>query len=272
MGLLNALTFDIEEHFQVSGFADHIAPERWDQYESRVVPNTERLLGLLSQMGLQATFFFLGWVAERHPDLVRAAAEAGHEIACHGYAHRLVYDLTPEQFRDDLRRSLDAICPHAGGPILGYRATSFSITERSLWALDILKDEGLVYDASVFPVKRARYGIPDAPRAPYTHPNGLIEFPSTVGRLGKLKIPVGGGYFRLFPYALTRHAIRQVNAEGRPAIAYFHPWEFDPKQPRMLGDRVNSFRHYVGLKHTEAKLRRLCADVSFAPARVVLGI
>lgn len=272
MGLLNALTFDIEEHFQVSGFADHIAPASWDQYESRVVPNTERLLGLLGHMGLQATFFFLGWVAERHPDLVRAAAEAGHEIACHGYAHRLVYDLTPDQFRDDLRRSLDAICPHAGGPVLGYRATSFSITERSLWALDILKEEGLAYDASVFPLKRERYGIPDAPRAPYTHPNGLMEFPSTVGRLGKLKIPVGGGYFRLFPYALTRYAIRQVNAEGRPAIAYFHPWEFDPEQPRMPGDLVNSFRHYVGLKHAEAKLRRLCAEVSFAPARVVLGI
>jgi len=271
--LLNALSFDIEEHFQVSGFADHIDPADWDDHESRVVPSTEKILSILNDADTKATFFFLGWVAERSPSLVRAVVEEGHEIATHGHAHRLVYDLSPEEFRDDLRRSIDAIASEAGGQILGFRATSFSITERSLWALDILREEGLTYDASVFPIKRERYGIPDAPREPYRHENGLIEFPSTVGRWWRLKVPVGGGYFRLFPYAFTRSAIRGVNAAGSPAISYHHPWEFDPEQPRMKGDRANTFRHYVGLRHTAGKLERLCRDFSFGPiAEVLEGI
>ena len=179
--------------------------------------------------------------------------------------------MTPDEFRDDLRRSLDAIAPHAKEPIRGFRATSFSITRRSLWALDILREEGLAYDASIFPIQRERYGIPDAPKAPYRHENGLLEFPSSVGRWTKLKVPIGGGYFRLFPYFMTRSALRGINAEGRPAVVYLHPWEFDPHQPRMKGDRINTFRHYVGLRRTAGKLRRLCEDFRFAPLAKVLA-
>jgi polysaccharide deacetylase family protein (PEP-CTERM system associated) len=263
-GLLNALTIDVEDYYHVSGFDHVVSRHRWADHESRVVQSTGRILDLLGAAGVRATFFVLGWVAERHPRLVRAIRAAGHEIGSHSHMHRLVYDLGPRAFRADLRKSRDMLQDLLGERIFAYRAPSFSITSRSLWALDVLIEEGFTLDSSIYPTHHDRYGIPGTPLEPHQiqRPTGSIwEFPPPVWRCLGYPLPVGGGgYFRLYPYTLTRHGLGRINAAGRPFAAYLHPWELDPGQPRLRPGRLRAFRHYVGLRRTAGRLSRLLAD------------
>jgi polysaccharide deacetylase family protein (PEP-CTERM system associated) len=273
---LNAMTVDVEDYFHVSVFERTVARATWESLESRGVTNTERLLDLFDEHAVRGTFFVLGWVAERHPALVRTIAGRGHELASHGYAHRLVYDQTPEIFRDDVRKAKAIIEDASGRRVNGYRAPSFSVTKQSLWALDVLLEEGYRYDASIFPVRHDRYGIPDAHRWPHamTRAGGsLFEVPGSTVRLGGHNLPVaGGGYFRILPYAWTRWGIRRVNrVEGQPAVFYLHPWEIDPRQPRLPASVLGRFRHYRNLHRTEARLRSLMRDFSFGPLETVLA-
>jgi len=262
--VLNALTVDVEDYYHVSAFDRHISRADWPSREARVVASTHLLLDLFEKAGVQGTFFVLGWVADQQPQLVRDIAAAGHEIGCHSYWHRLVYQQTPAEFRADLRRARDVLQELLGQPIRAYRAPSFSITHASLWALDILLEEGFIYDSSIFPTYHDRYGMAEAPLVPHriARPHGtLCEFPLTVYHVGGYPLPIGGGgYFRLYPYMFTRHAIRAVNAQGRPATVYLHPWEVDPGQPRIPVGRLSAFRHYVSLHRTQARLERLLQD------------
>ena len=266
--VLNAMTVDVEDYFQVSAFDGVVRRDQWAAMPSRVVTNTRRLLELFDKHSVQGTFFILGWVAERFPALVREIAARGHELASHGYGHRLVYELTPDEFRSDVRLA-KALVEDAGGQrVRGYRAPSFSITDRSLWALDVLLEEGYSYDASIFPVRHDRYGIPDAPR--HRHEirrvgGMLLEAPGSTVRLGGVNLPVaGGGYFRLLPYRWTRWGIARLNVvERQPAIFYLHPWEIDPEQPRLSAGLLSRFRHYRNLHKTEPRLRRLLQDFRF---------
>jgi polysaccharide deacetylase family protein (PEP-CTERM system associated) len=235
------------------------------------------LLELFGKANVRATFFVLGWVADRYPALVGRIASAGHEIGSHGFWHRIVYDQTPDQFRDDIRRSRAAILAAASVPVDGYRAPSFSITDRSLWALDVLVEEGFTYDSSIFPIHHDRYGMPSWPRgfqALRQSAGMLWECPGSTVRLAGVNLPVsGGGYFRLLPYAWTRWCISHLNArERQPAIFYLHPWEIDPDQPRMPCSRLTHVRHYRNLEDTEARLRRLLSEFAFAPLREVLPV
>lgn len=267
---LNALTFDVEDYFMVSAFDGAVPKSAWDGYESRVAANTGRILDLLRERGVKATFFFLGWVGERHPALVRRVREEGHEVACHGYWHRLVYDQTPAEFREDVRRAKRVLEDASGAPVTGYRAPSFSIVKETLWALPILREEGFLYDASFFPAPHARGGMQEAPRWPH-RVDGLAEFPMSVLTLGSRAFGFsGGGYFRLFPYGLIRWGVRRCHREGLPAMVYLHPWELDPDQPRMKGRPADVFKHYVNLRQTEKKLRALLGDFRFSTARDVL--
>jgi polysaccharide deacetylase family protein (PEP-CTERM system associated) len=274
--VLNAMTIDVEDYSQVSAF-EGIAPRHtWDAFESRVCRNTDRLLTIFEEAGVTATFFILGWVAERYPELVRRIAAQGHEIASHGYAHRLVYDLTKDAFRDDVRRSKDLLESAASTRVYGYRAPSYSVTPRSLWALDILIEEGFGYDSSIFPIHHDRYGIPVSAREPYVldrQSGSLIEAPGSAIRLGPMNLPVGGGgYFRLLPYRWTHWGIARMNQrEQRAAIFYLHPWEIDPEQPRLAGGRLSRLRHYRNLDQTESRLRRLLSDFQFGPMRTILA-
>ncbi len=273
--IVNAFTVDVEDYYQVSAFADRIDRRQWDRFESRVVANTHRVLRLLDRCQTRGTFFILGWVAERHPDLVRDIQRSGHEIGCHSYSHRLIYEMTPDDFRADLRRANDAIGSVTGTAMTAYRAPSFSITNQSLWAIDILIEEGIRHDSSVFPVHHDRYGIPGAPRFPniIERPSGqLLEFPPTVCAMGPLKIPVsGGGYFRLFPYWFTAYGLAKVNRrERQPGMFYIHPWELDPDQPRLPGSLRSRFRHYQNLKSTESKLEKLLRRFSWDSMEEVL--
>lgn len=262
--ILNALTIDVEDWFHVSAFDDHLRRAEWPRLESRVVASNQLLLDILARHNTRGTFFILGWVAEHHPEVVRAIAAAGHEIGCHSYWHRLIYQQTPAEFRSDLRRARDVLQDIVGEPVVSYRAPCFSITRRSLWALDILIEEGFRFDSSIFPTYHDRYGLAGAPLAPHTivRPAGTIrEFPLTVYRLCGYPLPIGGGgYFRLYPYAFTRHGMRTVNAEGRPATVYLHPWELDPGQPRQPVGRLTAFRHYVNIRRTQARLEQLLQD------------
>lgn len=275
--IVNAMSVDVEDYYQVSAFDRVVDRASWDQRESRVVANTTRLLDLFDEAGVKATFFVLGWIAERHPSLVRSIVARGHELASHGYGHELVYDLTPEQFRDDVRRAR-AVLESAGGvPVLGYRAPSYSVVERSLWALDVLIEEGHVYDASIFPIRHDRYGIPDAPRDIHVRSGqagSIVEMPGATVRWAGMNLPVGGGgYFRLLPYAFTRWGIGRVNArEGRPAMFYLHPWEIDPDQPRIEANAIGRLRHYRNLHKTEGRLRTLLREFRFSTAADVLGL
>ena len=274
--VLNAMTIDVEDYFQVSAFEGLAPRHKWDTFESRVVRNTTRLLDLFDETNLKGTFFVLGWVAERFPQLVRDIAGRGHELASHGYLHRLVYDITKDAFRDDIRRSKDIIESASGCAVLGYRAPSYSITPRSLWAFDILIEEGYRYDASVFPIHHDRYGIPPSPREPYVirrSAGTLIEAPGSAVRLGGWNLPVGGGgYFRLLPYGWTRWGLHRINTrEGRGAIFYLHPWEIDADQPRLPAGVLGRIRHYRNLGETEARLRQLISDFAFAPLKTVLS-
>jgi polysaccharide deacetylase family protein (PEP-CTERM system associated) len=266
--IVNAMTIDVEDYFHVSAFDGVVPRHQWDRFETRVCANTDRLLAIFDEYRVRATFFILGWVAERHPDLVRRVAAQGHEIASHGYAHRLVYDQTPKAFRDDVRRAKALLESTAGVPVLGFRAPSYSITARSLWALDILIEEGHAYDTSIFPIHHDRYGIPLSARHPYwiQRPAGsLLEIPGSTLRWQGVNLPFGGGgYFRLLPYAWTRWGIARLNThEGRPAVFYLHPWEIDPGQPRLQTSTLGGLRHYGNLDKTEARLRRLLSECSF---------
>jgi polysaccharide deacetylase family protein (PEP-CTERM system associated) len=268
--IVNAMTVDVEDYFQVSAFDRTIARDAWDRQPSRVVANTNRLLDLFDEFAVTATFFVLGWVADRQPQLVATIASRGHELASHGYGHRLVYEQTPDEFRDDVRRAKSVIESAGGKPVMGYRAPSFSVTRRSLWALDVLVDEGYRYDASIFPVRHDRYGIPDAPRHAHAMDRGgrrLMEAPPATVRLGGVNWPVaGGGYFRLLPYAWTRWGIGRINRlERRPAVFYLHPWEVDPGQPRLRAGALSRLRHYYNLDQTAPRLRRLLGEFRFGP-------
>jgi len=267
--VVNAMTIDVEDYFHVSVFDGLVPRHAWGSMESRVCANTERLLELFDESGVTATFFVLGWVGERFPRLVRQIAAAGHEIASHGYEHRLVYDMTPAAFRDDVRRSKALLESAASCEVYGYRAPSYSVTPRSLWALDVLMDEGFVYDSSIFPIHHDRYGIPVSPRHPYVlaRPSAsIVEAPGSTVKWGPLNLPVGGGgYFRILPYGWTRWGIRRLNEfEKLPAIFYLHPWEIDPDQPRLSAGRLSRFRHYRNLEKTEDRLRALLREFRFS--------
>jgi len=273
---LHALSVDVEDYFQVAAFAGDIAPEDWEKWPSRVEANTDKVLQVLADAGARATFFVLGWVAERYPKVVPRIRDAGHEVGCHGYAHTLIYDQTPERFREETHRAKGVLEEQSGAPVLGYRAATFSIVRRSLWALDVLAEEGFAYDSSIFPVRHDRYGIPDAQPVPHalTTQGGrtLVEFPITVLPVAGFNLPLaGGGYFRLFPYWLTRWGLGRIQAQGRPFVFYLHPWEVDPDQPRVESGWLSRFRHYNNLHRCEGRLRRLLADFKFATVREVLA-
>jgi polysaccharide deacetylase family protein (PEP-CTERM system associated) len=274
--IVNAMTIDVEEYFHASVFDAIVPREAWDRRESRVCASTDRLLKILSDANVHASFFVLGWVADRYPDQIRRISALGHEIASHGYGHELVYEQTPAAFREDVKRAKGVLESVTGRAVLGFRAPSYSITGRSLWALDILFDEGHRYDASIFPILHDRYGIPGAPRHPYVlqrEGRGMVEAPPSTVRLGRVNLPVaGGGYFRLLPYAWTRWGIRRLNRiERKPAIFYVHPWEIDADQPRLPVGRASALRHYGNLRRTEAKLDRLLREFRFAPLGTVLS-
>jgi polysaccharide deacetylase family protein (PEP-CTERM system associated) len=273
--VLNAMTVDVEDYFHVSAFAGVVSPSQWNLYQSRVCRNTERLLGIFEEYDVRATFFMLGWVAERFPELVQRIHRGGHELASHSYDHGLVYDKTPTTFRQDLRRARVAIEQASGVAVTGYRAPSYSITDRSLWALDVLISEGYTYDSSIYPIRHDRYGIPAWPRHMHqvTRPEGsLWELPGSTVRRAGTNLPMGGGgYFRLLPYWWTRNGIRAINAiENRPAVFYLHPWEIDPDQPRLHGSAMSRLRHYRNLDRTEARLRRLLGEFRFGPVSSIL--
>jgi polysaccharide deacetylase family protein (PEP-CTERM system associated) len=272
---LNAFTVDVEEHFHATALA-RCAAGRWDTLESRVVANTDTILAILDDAHVRGTFFVLGWVAERQPDLVRRIAACGHEIASHGFAHELVYRQSPAEFAADVRRSKQVLEDICGEAVTGYRAPSYSVTRRSLWALDVLLDVGFQYDASIFPVYHDLYGIPDAPRGVHrirTSRGTLIEAPPTTVRLAGVNVPIaGGGYFRLFPYWWTRLAMRYaVRRDAFPILFYVHPWEIDADQPRLPCGIVSRFRHYRALRKTSGRLQRLLRDFRFGTMRDVLS-
>ncbi len=274
--ITNALSIDLEEYFQVSNFEKLLDRESWGSLPSRVEESTHRLLDAFDETGNRATFFVLGWIAERHPALVAEIAQRGHEIACHGYFHELVYEIGPERFRADLQRSCEIIEKVSGCAPKGYRAPSYSVTERSLWALDILAEEGFSYDSSIFPIHHHRYGIPSFERQPVRLelPGGgaIDEFPMTTLQLGRFTIPMAGGaYLRFMPGALFRWGFKRLVKAGQPTVLYLHPWEIDPDQPRQdvsLKIRVN---HYHNLQRTEGRLRSLLETFDFAPLVDVLA-
>jgi polysaccharide deactylase family protein, PEP-CTERM locus subfamily len=269
--IINHLTIDVEDYFQVSAFEDIIRPADWNGMEHRVARNTEQVLAVLAEYNVKATFFIVGWVAEKFPHLVHAIHAQGHNIGCHSYWHRKVYDLSPEEFRNDTAQAKTILEQIIGGPVLGYRAPSYSITQKSLWALDILKDLGFIYDSSIFPIHHDTYGIPGSPRFAYRHPNGLFEYPISTVRMFGWNLPVsGGGYFRLFPYGCSRFLLRTLNrVEKQPFVFYLHPWEVDPEQPRMRQARwLSRFRHYNNLDATAIRLRRLLSEFAFMPLPV----
>ncbi|MDE2399172.1 MAG: DUF3473 domain-containing protein [Burkholderiales bacterium] len=261
--ITNALTIDVEDYFQVSAFAPYIRRDDWERRECRVERNVQRILGLLADADTRATFFTLGWIAERYPQLVRAIVDGGHELASHGYGHERASDLDEAAFRADVGRAKALLEDIAGRPVLGYRAPSFSIGSANLWAFDVLARAGYRYSSSIYPIRHDHYGMPDAPRFAHAVRAGLLEVPVTTLRLAGRNLPSsGGGYFRLLPYPLSRWMIRQVNGQDRQAaIFYFHPWEIDPGQPRIPGiDARTRFRHYVNIDRMDARLQRLLAD------------
>ena len=276
MTMTNALTFDIEEYFHAEAFARALRPDDWPGLASRVVDTTERLLDILDYADARATFFVLGWVAERYPALVQDIAARGHEIACHGYGHQMIQRQSRLEFAKDVQRAKTAVEDAAGAAVVGFRAPTFSVMRETLWSLEVLWEAGFLYDSSIFPIVHDRYGIPDAPRFPYRVPvmngHGIAEFPlSTISILGR-RLPIaGGGYFRLLPYTVTRRAIDHLNRrEHQPAIVYLHPWELDVHQPKVRVGWITRFRHSVNTASTEGKLLRLLRDFRFAPVRDIL--
>lgn len=274
--MINALTIDVEDYYHVGAFESVIPFEDWESYESRVEKNTYRILDILDEYKTAATFFVLGWIAEKHPQLVKTIFERGHEIASHGYSHQRIYNQDKEKFREETRRSKHNLEDIVGHRVIGYRAASYSITADSLWALDILAEEGFIYDSSIFPIHHDRYGIPNGKRFPYVHnfPDGrnVMEFPlSTVSIFGR-NVPVaGGGYLRLLPYPFIRWGVKHINErENAPAIIYLHPWEIDPGQPRINCGRLSKFRHYTNLHRTETRFKQLLCDFRFDTLRSLM--
>jgi len=276
--IVNALSVDVEDYFQVQAFANNVDRASWDGRESRVERNTDNVLQLFADAGVHGTFFTLGWVAERHPDLIRRIVDQGHELASHGYAHFRADEQSPEAFRDDIRRTKRILEDTGGTEVRGYRAATFSIGTRNLWAFDVLREEGYVYSSSVNPIRHDFYGMPDAPRFGFRPdgPSGIDEFPITTVRVGNRNFPCGGGgFFRLLPYPVYRWALRRVNVTDRqPCIFYFHPWEIDPDQPRIPDTSAKTrFRHYLNLRRTAPRLRALTRDFLWDRMdRVFLGM
>ena len=268
-GVVNALTVDLEDWYQ----GLEIDPEDWGRFEDRLAIGTLRLLDLLAEAGVRATFFVLGYAAERAPDLVRESQARGHELGTHGYGHRFVYRLGPEGVREDLKRSLEVLAKVGSGPIRGHRAPYFSITSGAEWAFEVLQECSIKFDSSGFPVKNYRYGIPDSPRWIHDVGDGLVEFPLPTYRLGKRNIPLAGGaYFRISPYTFTRFGLSKSNLTGHAAAFYIHPWELDPDHPRLSLARRIRIPHYWNLKATEGRLRRLMREFRFASMGEVLGL
>ena len=274
---LNAMTVDVEDYYQVSAFEGVVPRARWDEHESRVERNTRLVMDVLATRGVRGTFFTLGWVADRHPDLLRELRDRGHEVASHGYEHRLLTSLSPEEFRADLRRTSDAIERACGVRVRGFRAPSFSVGLGNLWVHDVLREEGYRFSSSVFPVRHGRYGIPDFPRRPVVLAGAdgrtIWEFPMTTKRVLRRNLPVaGGGWMRLLPGALMRRALAGENAAGTPTIVYLHPWELDPEQPRIdAAPRRARFRHYLNLDRMQARLERLLATFRYGTVSDVLA-
>lgn len=270
------LTVDVEDYFMVEAFAGSIQRSSWDQWPLRVEGNTKHVLDLLDEYGVKATFFFVGWVAQRFPSLVREVHDRGHELACHSYWHRTVYSLTPEEFREDTRAAVEVTEDACGAKLQGYRAPSWSITKECLWALDILADLGFVYDSSIYPIHHDLYGLPGAQRFAYTHTcsNGrlLREFPPATIRAFGMTLPAaGGGYLRILPLAYTRWVFREFERDYRDrVVVYLHPWEIDPEQPRIKGKVKSRVRHYTNLRGMEGRIRFLLKNYSFVPFRDVM--
>lgn len=261
--ICNALTIDVEDYFQVSAFAPYIRRDQWATQECRVERNVDRILAMLAERDVKATFFTLGWVAQRYPSLVRRIVEGGHELASHGYGHERASDLSPEAFLHDVTTAKKLLEDLAGTPVKGYRAPSFSIGTANLWAFDALAQAGYSYSSSVYPIRHDHYGMPDSPRFAYRLSSGVLEVPVTTVRMMNRNLPSsGGGYFRLLPYAWSRWLLRRVNAHDREAaVFYFHPWEIDRGQPRVAGiDAKTRFRHYVNIGRMEDRLRQLLQD------------
>ena len=264
----NALTIDVEDYFQVAALAEAVDRKDWHDMEYRVEANTDRLLSVLGDHNTKATFFTLGWVAEKSPALVRRIHDAGHEVASHGYSHQLIYKQTPEVFREETRRSKAILEDIIGEPVTGYRAASYSITAQSRWALDILCEEGFTWDSSIFPVHHDRYGMPGTPRWPHRlkTDNGseIAEFPLSTLKLPGYTLPIaGGGYFRLFPYWFSQWGLGSINRMGKPFVFYLHPWEIDPGQPRLDVKWFSRFRHYNNLEVCEQRLVNLLKRFRF---------
>lgn len=273
----HAMTIDVEDYFHVSAFANTIKPDNWDNWPSRVEKNTRKLLTLFADADIKATFFVLGWVAERFPSIVKEIDDAGHEIASHGYSHQLIYNQTPETFKQETQKSKEILENIIQRPVCGYRAASYSITHKSFWALDILSELGFKWDSSIFPVHHDRYGVAGSPTDPYTiqAPCGgsLHEFPLTTAKVLGFPIPAaGGGYFRQYPYALSKWLFNHASNNGKKSlIFYLHPWEIDPDQPRVPGaSKLSRFRHYTNLDRCEARLTQMLRDFSFTTVSDVL--
>jgi polysaccharide deacetylase family protein (PEP-CTERM system associated) len=274
LDIRNGMSVDVEDYFHTEAMSSAAPRSAWHQMPCRVERNTEQLFDLFTAHGVRGTFFFLGWVAERYPGLVRKAKVLGHEIACHSYWHRPIYSLSPAEFREDTHRAKAVIEDAAGAPISGYRAPSFSLTPGTEWAADILTEAGFVYDSSVHPIAHDLYENRHAPRHPYRFAGTpLLEIPISTVRLGKRNFPFsGGGYFRILPYAYVRWAMRRVNrVEKLPAVFYLHPWEIDPAQPRLTTSGRSGFRQYTGLDKTAGLLNRLLGEFSFGPLEEVFA-
>lgn len=266
--IVNIITVDLEDYFMVSGFENIVKFEDWVRYESRIVINTRRILSILEEFNTRATFFVLGWVAEKNPKLIKEIYNRGHEISSHGYAHKIIYKHSPRQFREDIKKSKVILEQIIGEPILGYRAPSFSITKNSLWALDILAEEGFRYDSSIFPSYHTRGGIPGANRFPFKisrKDKEIFEFPVSTLRIFKFNIPIsGGGYFRILPYQFIQWGIREINKQGHPVIFYIHPWELDINQPKIKIKGLNRIRHYINLGKSEQRLKEFLSEFKFS--------
>jgi len=271
----NALTIDVEDYFQVSAFAPHIPRGDWERMPCRVERNVDVILKLLDGGSAKGTFFTLGWVAERYPDVVRRIARAGHEVASHGYGHLRASDQTPEDFLQDITRAKRLLEDITGQQVKGYRAPSFSVGKSNPWAFECIRQAGYDYSSSVYPIRHDHYGMPDAPRFPYQPLPGLTEVPVTTNQFFLTNVPTGGGgYFRLMPYVMSKWLIGRVNrVDGQPAMFYFHPWEIDPDQPRVdAAGWKSKFRHYINLHRTEHRLKRLLQDFRWDRVdRVFLG-
>ena len=269
----NAFTVDVEEYFQVEAFSDLIPKKDWHKFPSRVEETTTRLLELLDRYQVRGTFFVLGWIARNHPALVEKISKAGHEVASHGFDHTMITEMTSEAFRQDIRKSKTILEGIIGTSVNGYRAPTFSILEKTSWAYEILLQEGYSYSSSVYPIWHDRYGWPkfgNHPRRMASDKNGEIwEVPLTVGSIGPIRIPFGGGgYLRIYPLWLTHWSIRKLNKkERRSAIVYVHPWELDPDQPRLQGTLLSKFRHYINLEKTESRLESLLGTFKFQSIR-----